>query len=98
MKYLIKYNTLKLNTEITEKNLLKELNTKYDLTIIMISHQINVIEKICNKVAILDHASIVEVGTTQDVFLSPKTDIAKKIIYNGGLDYAKKGRVYRKKH
>ncbi len=80
--------TSALDPETTNQilNLLKELNTKYDLTIIMISHQINVIEKICNKVAILDHASIVEVGTTQDVFLSPKTDIAKKIIYNGHLN------------
>lgn len=66
--------------------LLKELNEKLGLTIIMISHQMNVIEKICNKVAIIHKAQIVEQGFAQDIFLSPKTEIAKKIIYSGHLN------------
>ena len=61
--------------------LLKELNQKLGLTIIMISHQINVIESICNKVAILSNSKLVENGELSDVFLNPKTDIAKKLIY-----------------
>lgn len=67
-------------------DLLSELNSKLDLTIIMISHQMNVIERICNKVAIIDHAQIVENGNAQDIFLFPKTDISKKIIYSGHLN------------
>lgn len=63
-------------------NLLHELNKEYGLTIIMISHQINVIESICNKVAILDKAKIVENGDMSDVFLNPKTRIAKDLIYS----------------
>lgn len=80
--------TSALDPETTSQilELLKELNIKYGLTIIMISHQINVIEQICNKVAILDHSSIVESGSIQDVFLSPKTEIAKKIIYRGHIN------------
>ena len=66
--------------------LLKELNEKLDLTIIMISHQMDVIEKICNKVAIIHKSHIVESGTAQDIFLSPKSDITKKIIYSGHLN------------
>jgi D-methionine transport system ATP-binding protein len=66
--------------------LLKELNQKLGLTIIMISHQMNVIEKICNKVAIIDNAKIVEVGETQEIFLYPKTEISKKIIYSGHIN------------
>lgn len=62
--------------------LLHELNKEYVLTIIMISHQINVIESICNKVAILDKAKIVENGDMSDVFLNPKTRIAKDLIYS----------------
>ena len=57
--------------------LLKELNKELGLTIIMISHQINVIESICNRVAILSNSKLVEEGELSDVFLNPKTDIAK---------------------
>lgn len=67
-------------------DLLSELNEKLDLTIIMISHQMNVIERICNKVAIIDKAQIVESGLAQDIFLFPKTEISKKIIYSGHLN------------
>ncbi len=56
------------------------------LTIIMISHQMNVIERICNKVAIIDNAKIVEQGNMSDVFLSPKTDITKSLIYANHVD------------
>ncbi len=67
-------------------SLLLELNEKLGLTIIMISHQMNVIEKICNKVAIIDNAMIVENGNAQDIFLFPKTEISKKIIYSGHIN------------
>ena len=66
--------------------LLSELNEKLDLTVIMISHQMNVIERICNKVAIIDQSMIVENGNAQDIFLFPKTDISRKIIYSGHLN------------
>lgn len=65
--------------------LLKKLNKEYGLTIIMISHQMNVIESICNKVAIIDNALIVEKGNLSDVFLSPKSEITKKLIYTNKL-------------
>ena len=52
--------------------LLTQLNRDFGLTIIMISHQMDVIEKICNKVAIIDKAQIVESGNAQDIFLFPK--------------------------
>ena len=66
-------------------DLLKDLNEKLGLTIIIISHQMSVIEKICNKVAIIDNSMIVEQGNLYDVFLSPKTDVAKKLIYSKSL-------------
>jgi D-methionine transport system ATP-binding protein len=76
--------TSSLDPETTSSilDLLKKLNEEYGLTIIMISHQINVIESICNKVAILDNSKIVENGEMSDVFLSPKTKIAKELIYS----------------
>lgn len=66
--------------------LLKELNRDLGLTIIMISHQMNVIESICNKVAILDKSGIVEEGLLSEVFLSPKADISKKLIYSSHIN------------
>jgi D-methionine transport system ATP-binding protein len=62
--------------------LLKKLNKELGLTIIMISHQMNVIESICTKVAIIDKSKIVENGDLSDVFLNPKADIAKELIYS----------------
>ena len=47
----------------------------------MISHQLGVVESICNKVAILDSAKLVEQGELSDVFLNPSTQIAKSLIY-----------------
>lgn len=63
-------------------NLLKSLNEEYGLTILMISHQMNVIENICNKVAIIDHAKISEQGNLSDVFLNPKSEITRKLVYS----------------
>ena len=76
--------TSALDPETTESilKLLKELNKELGLTIIMISHQINVIESICNKVAILSNSKLVEHGELSDVFLNPKTEIAKSLIYS----------------
>jgi len=61
--------------------LLKQLNKELGLTILMISHQMNVIEEACNKVAILDSSRIVENGSIQEVYLSPKTEISRKLLY-----------------
>lgn len=62
--------------------LLKSLNKEYGLTILMISHQMNVIENICNKVAIIDHSKIIEEGNLSDVFLNPKSEVTRKLIYS----------------
>lgn len=61
--------------------LLKQLNKELGLTILMISHQMNVIEEACNKVAIIDSSRIVENGPIQEVYLSPKTEISRKLLY-----------------
>ncbi len=76
--------TSSLDPETTESilELLKKLNKELGLTIIMISHQIQAIESICTKVSILSDSRIVEQGELSDVFLNPKTDIAKNLIYS----------------
>lgn len=62
-------------------DLLKELNRDLGLTIVIIAHQMSVIERICNKVAILSDHKIVEQGNLDDVFINPQTDVGKKLIY-----------------
>ena len=73
-------------TTISILELLKKLNKELGLTIIMISHQMNVIEQICNKVAIIDNATIVENGSLADVFLNPKTEIARNLIFSNHVN------------
>nr|MCR5078331.1 ATP-binding cassette domain-containing protein [Bacilli bacterium] len=82
--------TSALDPETTESilNLLKDLNKELGITIIMISHQLSVVEQICNKVAILDKARLVEQGDLSDVFLNPSTDIAKSLIYTNHVHTA----------
>ena len=50
------------------------------VTIIVITHEMKVIEQICNKVAVIDKSRIVEEGSVRDVFTSPQSQIAKQMI------------------
>ena len=62
--------------------LLKEINQKYGITIVVITHEMAVIQEICSRVAVLDHGSLVETGTVEELFRAPKTEEAKKLILN----------------
>jgi D-methionine transport system ATP-binding protein len=68
------------NTTNSILALLKEINQKYGITIIVITHEMKVIETICNKVAIIDNSLIVEEGDVKEIFINPKTQIAKDLI------------------
>ena len=61
-------------------NLLKDINKNMGVTIIVITHEMRVIEQICNKVAVIDSSHIVEEGPVKDVFTAPKSQIAKQLI------------------
>lgn len=85
--------TSALDPETTKSvlELLKELNKSLNLTVVIISHQMSVIEAVCNKVAIIDKSEIVTQGNLQEIFLSPKEKIAKKLIYSGKISAGLKG-------
>ena len=68
------------NTTASILNLLKEINKTMGVTIIVITHEMKVIEQICNKVAVIDHSQIVEEGLVKEVFTTPKSQIAKQLI------------------
>ena len=65
--------------------LLKDLNAKLGVTVVVITHQMSVIEEICSRVAILDGGSIAEMGEVQEIFSNPSTDAARRLVYPGGV-------------
>lgn len=64
-------------------NLLKEINHNMGITIIIITHEMSVIEEICNRVAIIDQSHIAEIGDVEEVFMRPKSNIAKQLVFSG---------------
>lgn len=62
--------------------LLKGINADLGITIVIITHAMSVIKEICNKVAIVEDGSIVENGNVSEIFASPKTKAAKRLILN----------------
>ena len=62
--------------------LLKEINKKLGITIVIITHEMSVVEEICDYVAIVDNGSIAEQGAVEGVFSNPKTEAAKKLVYH----------------
>lgn len=61
--------------------LLKEINQKYGITIVIITHEMSVVQEICSHVAIVDSGELAEHGTVEEVFTHPKTDAAKKLVF-----------------
>nr|WP_325185071.1 ATP-binding cassette domain-containing protein [uncultured Oscillibacter sp.] len=65
--------------------LLKDLNEKLGVTVVVITHQMSVIEDICARVAILDGGVVAEQGDVQEIFSNPTTDAARRLVYPGGV-------------
>lgn len=60
--------------------LMKKINKTLGVTIVVITHEMKVIDKICDRVAVLDNSTVAEIGNVRDVFAAPKSDIAKKLV------------------
>ena len=75
--------TSALDPKITEEilQLLQKINREMGLTIVIITHEMTVIEKICDRVAIIDHGKLVEIGKVSDVFTKPQTEAAKWLVF-----------------
>ena len=69
-------------------SLLKDLNQKLGVTVVVITHQMSVIEDICSRVAILDGGVVAEQGRVEDIFSNPSTDAARRLVYPGGSGIA----------
>lgn len=68
------------NTTDSILKLLKKINKELGVTIVVITHEMKVVERICNKVAVLNAGEMQECGLVKDVFLKPKSETAKELI------------------
>ena len=73
------------NTTHAILTLIKDINKKLGITVVVITHQMSVVEEICDHVAILDGGVVVEEGSVQEIFSNPKTAAARRLVApNGG--------------
>ncbi len=61
-------------------SLLKEINTRLKLTILLITHEMEVIKSICDRVAVIDHGKIIEINNIVELFTKPQTKIARHFV------------------
>lgn len=69
-------------TTIATLELLKRINKELGLTIVMITHQMDVVKQICDRVAVMNKGIVVEEGSVIDVFRRPRTETTKALIGN----------------
>ena len=74
--------TSALDPQTTESilALLQTINKERGITVIIITHQMSVIEQICHRVAILDHGAVAEIGPVEDVFSNPKSSAGRRLV------------------
>ena len=61
--------------------LIKDINRRLGITVVVITHEMAVVEEICTHVAILDHGHVMETGTVEEVFSNPKTEAGRRLVY-----------------
>ena len=74
------------NTTHSILELIRDINQKLGLTVVMITHQMSVVEEICSHVAILDGGAVAESGPVGTVFSSPKSAAARRLVFPNGED------------
>ena len=75
--------------------LLQEINRKFNITIVIITHQMSVVRKICSHVAIMKSGEIVETGSVSEIFSHPKSDVARELIRKDEGDDISRARIFR---
>ncbi|MGN1410265.1 MAG: methionine ABC transporter ATP-binding protein [Eubacteriales bacterium] len=73
------------NTTSQILDLLQKINRELGVTIVVITHEMKVVERICNRVAVLDRGVVVEEGLVKDIFVAPKSAVAKDLILPKGV-------------
>ena len=74
------------NTTHSILSLIRDINKKLGITVVIITHQMSVVEEVCTHVAILDRGEVAEVGTVGEVFSSPKSAAGRRLVFPNGED------------
>ena len=76
--------TSALDPDTTEQilELLREINQRLGITIVMITHQMEVVQKICTRMAVMSDGKIVEEGTVKQLFEHPKHAVTRRFVQN----------------
>ena len=69
--------------------LIQEINVKYGITVVIITHEMSVVQEICTHVAIVDNGELAEQGTVEEVFSRPRSEAAKKLVFQNEHKYTK---------
>ena len=65
--------------------LVRDINQRLGITVVVITHEMAVVEEICSHVAILDHGVLQETGTVEEIFSNPKTEAGRRLVYPDGV-------------
>ncbi len=66
--------------------LIKDINAKLGITVVIITHQMSVVKEVCSHVAILDDGEVAEEGLVAAVFAAPKSPAGRRLVFPGGVD------------
>ena len=88
-------SALDSRTTVQILNLLDDINKRLGVTMVLITHSMAVARKACNRIAVLSHGKVVELGDTEEIFTNPQSDAAKAIIahHAGEETESEKGEV-----
>ncbi|MGI6221647.1 MAG: methionine ABC transporter ATP-binding protein [Coriobacteriales bacterium] len=75
-------SALDTRTTVSILNLLRKINSELGVTLVVITHALNVAEALCEKVAIIDNGQIVERGYTRELFANPQSNTLRELIDN----------------
>ena len=74
------------NTTRQILELIRDINQKLNITVVVITHQMSVVKEICSHVAILDEGRVAESGLVGTVFAAPKSAAGRRLVFPGGAD------------
>ena len=65
--------------------LVQDINRRLGITVVVITHEMKVIEEICARVAILDHGHLAETGAVEEIFANPRSEAGRRLVYPDGV-------------
>ena len=72
-------------------NLLREINRRMGITIVIITHELGVVRSICNRMVVIDESRVVEQGEVAGIFAHPQSAIARQLILGGAIKEKEEG-------